>query len=132
MSLRPRAHRGPVPGGSVNRFQKLTAATVATTFLLVTMGVIVRSADAGLGCPDWPFCYGQVLPPLGDAKAWLEWIHRTIAAVLGLMVIGVAALAVIDYRDRRSILLPSIGAVLLVGFQAWLGRETVRLGNSGE
>jgi protoheme IX farnesyltransferase len=116
----------------VNRFQKLTAATVATTFLLVTMGVIVRSADAGLGCPDWPFCYGHVLPPLGDAKAWLEWIHRTIAAILGLVVIGVAALAVIDYRDRRSILLPSLGAVLLVGFQAWLGRETVRLGNSGE
>jgi protoheme IX farnesyltransferase len=116
----------------VNRFQRLTAATVATTFVLVTMGVIVRSADAGLGCPDWPFCYGQVIPPLGDLKAWLEWVHRTIAAVLGLMVIGVAALAVIDYRGRRSIVLPSIGAVLLVGFQAWLGRETVRLGNSGD
>ena len=55
-----------------------------------------------------------------------------MAALIGLLIIGMAALAVIDHRDRRSILWPSIVAVLLVGFQAWLGRETVRLGNSGE
>jgi len=116
----------------VTRFQKLTAATVAMTFALVTIGVFVRATDSGLGCPDWPFCYGQVVPPLDDAKAWIEWVHRTVAAVLGLMVVGVAALAFLDHRDRRSILWPSLGAVALVGFQAWLGRETVRLGNSGE
>jgi protoheme IX farnesyltransferase len=116
----------------VTRFQKLTAATVAMTFTLVTIGVFVRATDSGLGCPDWPFCYGQVIPPLGDTRAWIEWIHRTVAAVLGLMVLGVAALAFLDHRDRRSILWPSLGAVALVGFQAWLGRETVRLGNSGE
>jgi protoheme IX farnesyltransferase len=62
----------------------------------------------------------------------MEWIHRTVAALIGFLILGMAALAVIDHRDRRSILWPSIAAVLLVGFQAWLGRETVRLGNSGE
>jgi protoheme IX farnesyltransferase len=116
----------------LTRFQKLAAATVVTTLLLVTVGVIVRATDSGLGCPDWPFCYGQLLPPLDDPKAWIEWIHRGIAVVIGFEILGLAALAVIDHRDRRSLVIASFGAVGLVGFQAWLGRETVRLGNSGE
>ena len=117
---------------AVTRFQKLSLATVITTVLLVTVGVIVRATDSGMGCPDWPLCYGQILPPLDDSKAWLEWIHRTIAAVIGFMILGVAALAIKDHRDRPSILWPSLATVALVGFQAWLGRETVRLNNSGE
>lgn len=116
----------------VTRFQRLAAATVVTTFLLVTIGVIVRATDSGLGCPDWPFCYGQLLPPAGDFKAWIEWVHRTVAALIGFLILGMAAVSVIDHRDRRSILWPSLVAVGLVGFQAYLGRETVRLGNSGE
>lgn len=114
----------------MTRFQKLAAATLAMTLALVIVGVIVRATGSGLGCPDWPFCYGQIIPPL-EFKAWAEWIHRLIAAVLGVMVLGVAVLAVVDHRDRRSLVLASLGAVALVVFQAWLGRETVRLGNSG-
>src|SRR5829696_7756541 len=102
------------------------------TVLLVTIGGVVRATDSGMGCPDWPLCHGQVIPPLDDPKAWIEWVHRTVAAIIGFMILGVAFLAWADHRDRRSILLPSVAAVLLVGFQAWLGRETVRLGNSGE
>ncbi len=114
----------------MTRFQKLVAATLAMTLALVVVGVIVRATGSGLGCPDWPFCYGQVVPPL-EFKAWAEWIHRLIAAVIGVMVLGIAVLAIVDHRDRRSLVLASLGAVALVGFQAWLGRETVRLGNSG-
>ncbi len=120
------------PGVRVNRFQKLTAATIGMTFLLVTIGVFVRATDAGLGCPDWPFCYGQVIPPLDDPKAWYEWIHRTVAAALGVMVLGIVVLAFVDYRRQLAVVIPSVGALGLVVFQAWLGRETVRLGNSGE
>ena len=116
----------------MTRFQKLAAATVVTTLLLVTIGVVVRATDSGLGCPDWPLCYGQLLPALDDPKAWIEWIHRTVAALIGFVILGLAVVAVVDHRDRRSILWPSLGAVVLVGFQAWLGRETVRLGNTGE
>ena len=116
----------------MTRFQKLAAATVVTTILLVTIGVIVRATGSGMGCPDWPLCHGQVIPPLDDPKAWIEWIHRTVAAVIGFLILGAAWFAWNDHRDRRSILWPSVGAVLLVVFQAWLGRETVRLNNSGE
>jgi heme o synthase len=116
----------------LTRFQKLAASTLGTAILLVTVGVIVRATDSGLGCPDWPLCHGQLLPPLGDVNAWIEWGHRTIAAIIGFEILGLAMLAWLDHRDRRSLLWPSVAAVALVGFQAWLGRETVRLGNSGE
>ena len=116
----------------MNRFQKLAALTLATTLGLVVIGVIVRATDSGLGCPDWPLCHGRLIPALDDPKAWIEWVHRTVAVIVGFEILALAILAVRDYRDRRSVLWPSLGAVALVGFQAWLGRETVRLGNSGE
>jgi heme o synthase len=116
----------------VTRFQKLAIASVVTTLLLVTVGVVVRATGSGMGCPDWPLCHGQILPPLGDYQAWLEWVHRTVAAVIGFLVIGLAFVAVRDHHDRATLLWPSIAAVGLVGFQAWLGKETVRLNNSGE
>jgi protoheme IX farnesyltransferase len=118
----------------VTRFQRLAAATVAAAFGLVVLGVVVRATDSGVACPHWPGCFeGQFLPGLDAGfQVWIEWIHRTVAALIGVLILAMAALAVIDHRDRRSILWPSLAAVLLVGFQAWLGRETVRLGNSGE
>ena len=116
----------------MTRFQKLAAATVVTAILLVTIGVIVRVTGSGLGCPDWPLCHGQIVPALDDYKAWLEWVHRTVAVVIGFEVIGLAILAVRDLRDRRVLVGATIVAVGLVVFQAWLGKETVRLGNSGE
>ncbi len=116
----------------MTRFQKLAATTLGTAILLVTIGVIVRATDSGVACPDWPLCYGQLLPPAGDLNAWIEWTHRTVAAIIGFEILGLAVLAWVDHRERRSLVWPSLGAVALVGFQAWLGRETVRLGNTGE
>ena len=118
----------------MTRFQKLAAATVVTTFVLVTIGVVVRATDSGLACPHWPGCFeGQFLPGLDAGfQVWIEWTHRTVAVVIGFMVLGLGFLAWRDHRDRASILWPSVAAIALVGFQAWLGRETVRLGNTGE
>jgi heme o synthase len=116
----------------VTRYQKLTLVTIVATVLLVTLGVVVRATGSGMGCPDWPTCHGAWIPPTDDYRAWLEWWHRTVAATIGILILGVAILAWRDYGDRRSILWPSLAAVVLVGFQAWLGKETVRLNNSGE
>ena len=115
----------------MTRYQKLAIATVVATLLLVTIGVIVRATDSGMGCPDWPLCHGQLIPAADDYHAWLEWIHRAVASVIGFLILGLAVLAVLDHRKTSSILYGSLVAVVLVGFQAWLGEETVRLGNSG-
>ena len=73
-------------------------------------------------------------PPAARRPEGLDRMDPSHASrsIIGFEILGLAVLAVRDHRDRRSILWPSLGAVALVGFQAWLGRETVRLGNSGE
>jgi protoheme IX farnesyltransferase len=118
----------------LTRFQRLAAATVAAAFVLVVLGVAVRATDSGLACPNWPGCFpGQFLPGLDAGfQVWIEWIHRTVAAVIGFLILGMAVFAILDHRSQRSIVIPSIFAVLLVGFQAYLGGRTVQLGNTGE
>ena len=116
----------------MTRFQRLAFATVATTVLLVTMGVIVRATGSGMGCPDWPLCNGRLIPSTTDYRPWMEWIHRCIAMVIGFEILGLAFLAFRDHRDRLTITLPSVVAVVLVIYQAWLGEQTVMLNNSGE
>ncbi len=116
----------------MTRFQRLTAATALMTYVLVVIGAVVRATGSGLGCPDWPLCYGNVLPPLGDTGAWIEWTHRTVAAIIGLLALTVAIVAVLRYRDRRSLVVGSLAGVALVAIQATLGKITVETGNAGD
>jgi len=106
----------------------LSIAAVLLAFSVVVMGAYVRLSDAGLGCPDWPMCYGQPLPTaIADgnalAKAWKEMGHRYLAGTLGVLII---ALALIAWRQRRTRLLAA-SIVLLVAFQATLGKWTVTM-----
>src|SRR5919197_6116800 len=114
-------------------FRQRSVSTGRRTLVLVTVGVLVRATDSGVACPQWPGCFeGRFLPSLSDGHpVWLEWTHRTLAVIVGLEIVALAIVAFLVARDRPSILLSSIGGMALVGFQAWLGRETVRLGNTG-
>jgi NADH-quinone oxidoreductase subunit M len=94
--------------------------TAAATYLLVVWGAVVRVTNSGLGCPDWPLCYGGVLPPLDDPQAWIEWIHRTWAAVVGLLVLAVVVVAGMRYR-RRSVVVPAVLALVFTGFAVLAG-----------
>ena len=116
----------------MTRFQRLALITAATTYLLIVIGAIVRSTGSGMGCPDWPTCHGALIPPLGDNAAWIEWIHRGVAVIVGLLVLGVAFLALRHHRRQLSIVVPSLLAVALTGFQAYLGKITVDTNNAGE
>jgi heme A synthase len=116
----------------LTRFTRLAAATVAMTFVLVIVGVVVRSTESGLGCPEWPTCHGSWIPPFDDIHAIIEWSHRTTAMIVGLLALVVAITAVVGYRRRPEILWPSLGAFVLVVFQAILGKVTVESELSGE
>jgi len=116
----------------MTRFQRLALITAVATYLLVVIGAIVRGTDSGMGCPDWPLCHGQLIPSTTDYHPWLEWIHRFIALVIGFLALGVAVLAWRGYRNRRSILWPSLLAVVVVAIQAALGAITVAENNAGD
>jgi protoheme IX farnesyltransferase len=116
----------------VTTFRRLALISAATTYLLVVIGAIVRSTGSGMGCPDWPTCHGALIPPLSDVAAWIEWTHRTVAAVIGLLVLALAMLAIARHRRQLSIVVPSVAAVFLVGFQAYLGKITVDTNNEGQ
>lgn len=132
---RARSASAPSPSAaeeSLTRFTRLAAATVAMTFVLVVVGVVVRSTGSGLGCPEWPTCHGSFIPPLNDPHAIIEWSHRTSAAIVGFLALALAISAVVGYRRRREILGPSVAAFVLVVFQAILGKITVESELSGE
>ena len=126
------------------RFRKLIATTAVTTFVLIILGAFVRLSDAGLGCPDWPGCYGNLTPlhsaeeirvaeaampggPVTMAKAWKEMLHRYLAMVVGALI---AAIMFAAWRNRKTFaqsptLATVIGAAVI--FQAALGAWTVTM-----
>ncbi len=96
----------------------------ATLFLLIILGAGVRIWDAGLACPDWPLCHGHWIPPF-DLQVFLEWFHRLIAMIVGLMALAVGLSIWIQKKYSKS-LKTLIGiSFLLFLVQAFLGRQTV-------
>ena len=109
-------------------YRRLVLATLIATFQLIVLGGVVRVSDSGLGCGPagsgfhgWPFCNGDVVPGV-DLNAIVEYAHRVVAIVVGLMIL---ALFVWAWRRYRQ-LLPATGALLLlVVAQGALGGATV-------
>ena len=115
--------------------RRLALATMLLTLCLVVLGAYVRLSDAGLGCPDWPGCYGHFTPSaaaaanvdLHEGKAWREMIHRYVATTVGLLCVVIAALAFLWRRQARVPLALALLLVPLVIFQGLLGMWTVTL-----
>jgi Uncharacterized protein required for cytochrome oxidase assembly len=124
-------------------FVRLARIGAVLALAVVMLGAYVRLSDAGLGCPDWPGCYGRlVVPhpatsaeelgleytrPLEAGKAWREMIHRYLASSLGLICLGLAAIAWRNRRDPEQPKLVPAALVALIVFQGLLGMWTVTL-----
>ena len=110
----------------MNRYAKLAVAAAVATYLLIVVGGLVRATDSGLGCPDWPLCFGEWVPP-ADLHAWIEHSHRLVAALAVGPLVGIVALVTLFTRRRkdRVLLAAAIGAAVLVLIQAWLGGQVV-------
>jgi heme o synthase len=102
------------------RFRNLAIATAAATFLLIGVGGLVRATGSGDACPDWPTCFGRWIPPL-EYHTLIEYSHRVLAVLVGILGLGLLAQVLTHYRRVRRILWSTVGAAVLFASQAVLG-----------
>lgn len=111
-------------------FPALALITALLTVGLIALGAVVRVTDSGLGCGDhWPLCNGTIFPPLDNLTAWIEWTHRLLAILIGILGIVMLVTAIRNYRKHnRGVLVFTIIAAGMYAFQAGLGAAVVRMG----
>jgi len=125
-------------------YRKAALFTLLLALLVIVLGSYVRLSDAGLGCPDWPGCYGQAVigsdpefkaqaetsfpeSPLNISKAWKEMTHRYVAGVLGIVILILALMAWTQKQCRAAAISSTSLLLILVGFQAALGMWAVTM-----
>jgi heme A synthase len=106
--------------------RSLSLTTAIATLILIAVGGVVRVSGSGLGCPDWPTCHGQIVPPL-VLQAVIEYAHRFVASIVSLFVVLSAVYAWLRHRRDRWVLIPAIVAVVALAIQIALGAFTVAL-----
>jgi heme A synthase len=116
--------RDPDPDARVRRLRGLALSATVLTFLLVTVGALVRATGSGDACPDWPRCHGSLVPRF-EYHVLIEYSHRLTAF---LDIVAIAALAVYawrGFRRERRVAVPAAAAFGLVIVQALLGAVVV-------
>lgn len=130
--------------GDANKYRKLVWLTTFLVFDLILFGSFTRLTDSGLGCPDWPGCYGTsnpihasadiaaaeaVLPdgPVTEMKAWIEMVHRYFAMAVGALIVALNILAWAKYRQLGHTPWAATGLLILVCIQGAFGAWTVTM-----
>jgi len=133
---------------SERRFRRFGILTIASVFILIFVGGLVRSTGSGMGCPDWPKCFGTWVPPTDVSqlpadykdrfrvegheiadfdvyKTWTEYVNRLIGVLIGFFIFLTVFFAIPYLKKDKSIFWLSFAAFLLVGFQGWIGSKVV-------
>lgn len=111
---------------SVSRFRNLLLVTAVMVYLLIVIGGIVRVTGSGLGCPDWPRCFGQWIPPMRQ-DAIIEYTHRLVATLTSPLILASSVVAWWRFRSLRLVSSPLLLAALLLAVQGLLGGVVVLL-----
>ena len=133
---------------NVRRFVMLGAITILAVYFLILVGGTVRATGAGMGCPDWPTCFGKMIPPTSEAelpanwreiyaergydtapfdptKTWIEYINRLVGVTIGLLIIAFTVMSVKFRRVDSTVFWCAVGALVMVSFNGWLGSKVV-------
>jgi heme a synthase len=120
-------------------FQRLALLTTVATYFLILVGGLVRASGAGLGCPDWPKCFGSWIPPASAADLppqfdralfnsslmWTEYLNRLLGVTVGFLILATVISAWRHHRRDSRIVWTTMAALALTGFQGWLGGRVV-------
>jgi cytochrome c oxidase assembly protein subunit 15 len=133
---------------SAIQFRRFGILTIATVFLLIFVGGLVRSTGSGMGCPDWPKCFGKWVPPTNinelppdykeqfktaahevadfDVyKTWTEYVNRLLGVLTGFFIFLTVFFALPYRKKDATVFWLSFLAFILVGFQGWIGSKVV-------
>lgn len=127
-------------------FRTTAFITVVAVYFLILVGGIVRASGAGMGCPDWPTCFGKLIPPTEESqlpadyhqrylgygntqfnpvKTWTEYLNRLTGVTIGLLIFLTAWQSRIYLKSDRTVFYLATSVFFLVGFQGWLGSTVV-------
>jgi len=138
----------PMDNPAVLRFRRLGLLTIIAIYIVILAGGIVRASGAGMGCPDWPTCFGQWIPPtdvsqlpadyheiyaqrgyqnteFNPLKTWTEYVNRLVGASTGILVLLTAWSSRVFRKTDKTIFYLAVAGFLLIGFQGWLGATVV-------
>lgn len=122
-----------------NRFQIWAFSTIVAVIFLIGVGSLVRASGSGLGCPDWPKCFGSWIPPLSVDdlppefnkqqfnlfQTWTEYINRLVGVAIGVLIFVTTVFSFEYKKSKPLITWFSVASFILVGFQGWLGSVVV-------
>jgi cytochrome c oxidase assembly protein subunit 15 len=132
----------------VLRFRRLGLLTIFAVYFVILVGGIVRASGAGMGCPDWPTCFGQWVPPTQESqlpanyheiyaergyentlfnpiKTWTEYVNRLVGVTTGFLIFLTAWSSRIYLKSDKTVFYLSLAVFFLIGFQGWLGATVV-------
>src|SRR5205823_14340181 len=126
----PRLRDTSLRMSSVVLFRRVSVLTAVFAYLQIALGGVVRVSGSGLGCPDWPLCQGQPYPP-ANLHSIIEYSHRTVGAITGVLLVATVVGAWVVFRNRRPVVARLATASLVAyGTEAVLeiGRASCREG----